>query len=92
MPSFAQVNQNHYTRIVHDLARRELLVLQRLAGEGERFPTNKQMVDAGFPNNGDRFTATRKEFRQKGLVDANNNWTARGVQWIADELDHPAPR
>jgi hypothetical protein len=89
LPSLAQVSKNHYARINHDLRRRELLVLQRLAQSSERFPTNKVLVGAGFPNNGDRFTAIRTEFRTKGLVDGNNNWTAIGKRWLDDELNTP---
>lgn len=94
LPSFAKINNNHYSRIRHDLNAHELKLLARSAKAGERFPTRSSLFNAGFTNNGQRFADLRNEFFTKGILDTQNKWTPIGVNWVCDEvaaIDRPTP-
>lgn len=94
LPSLMQKSKNEYTRIMHDLNQKEILLLNSTANVGQRFPTRKSLTDKGFIKNGQRFADLRAEFKKKGVMDTGERWTQIGVDWIRDEARRatsPAP-
>jgi hypothetical protein len=93
MPSFVQ-DAVGYHRVLHDLARRELLMLNGHAEVGARFPTRELLFSKGFTNNAQRFKELRSELHKKGIL-MDNIWTGMGVAWVRDEAHRatsPTPR
>jgi hypothetical protein len=95
LPSFVTNPEGGYRRVIHDLTRREMRILQTRAHEGERFPTRAQLIqELGFANNAERISKLVGEFKLKGIISQNLMWTAQGVNWLSVELDThpPTPR
>jgi hypothetical protein len=94
-PSFVKNPEGGYRRVMHDLKRREMLMLRARAHEGERFPTRAQLIDElGFANNAERISKLVGELKLKGIITENYLWTAQGINWLDKELkpNPPTPR
>jgi hypothetical protein len=95
LPSFVTNPEGGYRRVMHDLKRREMLMLRSRAHEGERFPTRAQLIDElGFANNAERISKLVGELKLKGIITENYLWTAQGINWLDKELkpNPPTPR